>query len=84
VVKDTSVMTATVVGALVGGLAGYLFFTERGKAVRRRLEPALEDFAREFSGFRSSVQRIAGIASEGWNVLNQGVDQGGQGSGVRH
>lgn len=80
--KETSVITATVIGALVGSIAGYLLFTERGKALRRRLEPALEEFAREISGFRSSAQRIAGIATEGWNVLKQGTDQGVP--GVRH
>jgi gas vesicle protein len=82
-VKETSVMTATVLGAIVGGVAGYLFFTERGKAMRRQLEPALEEFARELSGFRSSVERLSVIASEGLNALNQGSDQWTRG-GVRH
>ena len=36
-------------------LAGYLFFTDRGRALRRQIEPALEDFARELSSFRGTV-----------------------------
>ncbi len=79
--KETSVLTATVLGALVGGVAGYLLFTERGKAIRRELEPALEDFVREVSGFRSSVQRIAGIATEGWNAFNSASGRMGE---MRH
>jgi gas vesicle protein len=81
-VKETSPVTATIVGAIVGGIAGYLFFTERGKAMRRQLEPALEEFARELSGFRTSVERLSNIASEGWSALSQGHDQWTP--GVRH
>ena len=34
-------------GAVIGALAGYIFFTERGRAIRYSIEPALEDlFAR--------------------------------------
>jgi gas vesicle protein len=82
-VRETSVITATVLGALVGGVAGYLFFTERGKAIRRQMEPALEEFTREFVGFRRSVQRIAGIASESWDVLSDAAAPSAPGA-VRH
>ena len=40
-------VAAAIVGGGDGGVAGYLFFTDRGRAWRRQLEPALEDFARE-------------------------------------
>ena len=69
-------MAATLVGALIGGLAGYLFFTERGRRVRRQIEPALEDFSREFMSFRNTVQEAAGVANEGWKLLNGTLGDG--------
>lgn len=71
-------MAATIVGAVIGGVAGYLFFTERGRSVRRQIEPALEDFSREFMSFRNTVQEAAGVASEGWKVLTDTLGEGGQ------
>jgi hypothetical protein len=78
--NDSRAMTAIVGGAVLGGLAGYFFFTERGRALRRELEPALEQFAHELNGFRSTLQRAVGVATEGWNMLNDG--QGRSGAGV--
>src|SRR6266849_4801577 len=68
-VTDKAV-AATLVGAVLGGLAGYFFFSERGRALRRQLEPALDDFARELNSFRSTMQKATGVASEGWKLLN--------------
>jgi len=66
------------VGAVIGGAAGYLFFTERGRKFRQGLEPALDDIARELNSFRGTVQRAAGVASEGWKLLNDALGDGGQ------
>ena len=66
-------LAATLVGAVIGGVAGYLFFTERGRSVRRQIEPALEDFSRELMSFRTTVQKAAGVASEGWQLLNDAL-----------
>ena len=74
---DRAVM-ATIVGAVIGGMAGYLFFTDRGRALRRQIEPALDDFSRELNSFRVTVQRAAGVASEGWKLLNDALDDGRQ------
>ena len=66
-------LAATLVGAVIGGVAGYLFFTEHGRSVRRQIEPALEDFSRELMSFRATVQKAAGVASEGWQLLNDAL-----------
>jgi gas vesicle protein len=71
-------MVATIVGALIGGVVGYLFFTERGRSLRRRIEPALEDFSRELMSFRDTVQTAGGVASEGWNLLNDTLGEEGR------
>ena len=54
-----------------------MFFTDRGRELRRQLEPALEDFARELNSFRGTVQKAAGVASEGWKLLNEAIGETG-------
>jgi hypothetical protein len=44
--------------------------------MRRSLEPALEDIARELNSFRATVQRAAGVATEGWKLLNDAMGEG--------
>jgi hypothetical protein len=78
-VNDNSrAVAATIVGAAIGGLAGYVLFTERGRAFRRQLDPAIENFVRELSSFRLTVEKAAGAASEGWKLLNEAMDSGSQ------
>jgi hypothetical protein len=75
-VADSSrTIAATLVGALIGGAAGYLFFSEHGRGFRRSLEPALDDLARELSSFRGTVQRATSVASEGWKLLNEALGE---------
>jgi hypothetical protein len=50
-----------------------MLFTEKGREWRRQLEPALDDLARELNNFRSTLTRAAGVASEGWRLLNDAV-----------
>ena len=70
--SDTSrALAATAIGAVFGGIAGYMFFTEHGRRWRTQLEPALEDIAAELSNFRGTVGKAAGVASEGWKLLNE-------------
>jgi hypothetical protein len=71
-------VAATIVGAVIGGVAGYLFFTEHGRRVRRQIEPALEDILRELMRFRNTVQTATGVANEGWKLLNDTLGEGGK------
>jgi len=64
---------AAVIGAVVGGFAGYVLFTDRGRELRRRIEPELEDFAHELMQLRGTVRRAVGVASQGWQVINETV-----------
>ena len=63
---DSRTIAATLAGAVIGGIVGYLFFTERGREVRRQVEPALDDIARELNSFRHTLRKAAGVAGEGW------------------
>ena len=73
---NSRVMAATIAGAMIGGLAGYLCLTNRGREVRQQIGPALDDLARELSSFRLTAQKAAGVATEGWKLLNEAMEQG--------
>lgn len=76
--NNSQEIVATIVGAVIGGVAGFLFFTERGRRVRRQIEPALEDFSREVVTFRNTAQEVGGVANEGWKLLHDLLGEGGK------
>jgi gas vesicle protein len=41
------IIGGAVLGAMLGAAAGYLFFTERGRRLRRDIEPDLQTIVRE-------------------------------------
>ena len=59
------------IGSALGAVAGYLFFTEPGRHFRRKLEPALDDLARELFNFKGAVARARGLAHEGWRLMDE-------------
>jgi gas vesicle protein len=65
------VIAGAVVGALVGATATYLFFTEAGKDVRNRLEPAVDDLRREFVRFQKTIEKLGAMANDGIRVVNE-------------
>ncbi len=74
---NSRTVVAAVLGGVIGGVAGYLFFTEQGRAFRRDLEPAIDDFARELKSFRRTLEKAATVASEGLKLLNEAMAEGG-------
>lgn len=71
------ILLSSLSGAVIGGFAGYLMFTESGRRVRRQLEPALDDFIREVQRLSTTVNRARNVASEGWRALNQVAGESG-------
>ena len=75
-------------GALAGAAAAYLFFTDEGRVVRDRIEPALNDVMEEFGKFRGVIERVGAMAVDGMNALEQFQQaRGGEtfpGSGMSH
>jgi hypothetical protein len=69
--ERSRVLTATVIGAVVGGLWGWLYMTEGGRRVRSQIEPKLDDFMRELSNVRGTVEKARSAANEGWRSLNE-------------
>jgi gas vesicle protein len=54
--ERTAIALSVLAGAVVGGVAGYLFFTEDGRQLREELEPRLHDLAREIDKARSIME----------------------------
>jgi gas vesicle protein len=82
----TAVTAGALIGAVVGAAASYLFFTERGRVLRDRIEPALEDLQREFGRFQGTIQQVGRMANEGARVVQEFSAARGQfpGSGTSH
>ena len=84
----TAITAGALIGAVVGAAASYLFFTERGRGLRDRIEPALEDLQREFGRFQGTIQQVGRMASEGARVVQEFSAARGQsqfpGSGTSH
>jgi hypothetical protein len=69
-VDDRSkILLSAVLGALAGGVAGYLYLTDGGRRVRQRLEPGLDDVGRELRRLRGAVDRARVAAQEGWEAV---------------
>jgi len=73
--NNSRVLAVTIVGAVVGSVAGYLFFTESGRSIRRQIEPALNDFAREFASFRETAVKASAVATDSWKLVNEALNE---------
>ena len=70
-VDDRSrVLMATCLGAVVGGVWGWLYMTESGRRVRDQIEPRLDDFMNELTRMRGTVEKARSAANEGWRSLS--------------
>jgi len=72
---------ATLMGAVVGGVGGWLYMTEGGRRVRDQLEPRLDDFMNELTRMRGTVDKARNAANEGWRSLSDMAGGGGQPQG---
>jgi hypothetical protein len=66
------------VGALVGAAATYLFFTDAGRRMRDRLEPAVDDLIREFQKFRRTLEKVGDMANDGVRAFQEFQQARGQ------
>ena len=76
--ERSRVLLATMMGAVAGGVWGWLYLTQSGVRVRVQIEPKLDDFVRELSNARGTVEKARTAASEGWRSLND-IAGGAQG-----
>ena len=69
--EQSRIMAGAAVGALIGAAASYLFFTERGRGFRERIEPAIDDLRGEFARFQKTIEKVGDMANEGMRVVNE-------------
>ena len=76
--ERSRVLMATFLGAVVGGVWGWLYMTESGRRVRNQIEPKLDDFMNELTRMRGTGEKARSAANEGWRSLSD-ITGGGQG-----
>lgn len=69
--ERSKVLMATLIGAVAGGVYGWLYMTEHGRRVRNQIEPKLDDFMSELTRMRGTVEKARTAANEGWRSLNE-------------
>ena len=67
----TAVLLGLTAGAIVGGVAGWLYFTEGGRRVRERLEPQIDQIAERAGALRDSALRAQRAAAESWRSVQE-------------
>jgi len=67
--ERSMVILGAVVGAALGGLAGYLFLTERGRRLRADVEPKLGAFVDDLVNLQATVSRASAAAGEGFRAV---------------
>ena len=69
--EQSRVMSGAIAGVLVGVAVSYLFFTERGRELRERIEPAVDEMKREFTKFQKTIAKVGEMANDGMRVMNE-------------
>ena len=69
--ERSRVLMATLIGAVAGGVWGWLYLTENGRRIRDQIEPKLDDFMNELTRVRGTVDKARTAANEGWRSLNE-------------
>jgi gas vesicle protein len=82
------VIFTALAGALIGGAAGFLLLTERGRRLRAELQPTLANFMSELQELQNTASQVRESATQGWqrveHLVNALVDQQSSFSGGAH
>jgi gas vesicle protein len=68
---QSQVTVCALCGAVIGAAAGYLFFTPGGRALRERIEPAIDDLKRDFVRFQGTIEKVGDLANDGLRMVNE-------------
>jgi gas vesicle protein len=69
--ESTGMLIGLVVGAAIGGAAGWLYLTEDGRRFRARIEPLIQDLADSALRLRDSALAAERAASESWRAARE-------------
>jgi gas vesicle protein len=67
----TAVLLGLTAGAVVGGVAGWLYLTEGGRRLREQLEPQIGEIAERAGALRASAQRAQRAAADSWRSVQE-------------
>ena len=73
--ERSRVLLSALLGAALGGVAGYLYLTEQGRYVRGRIEPTLDGIVTELERARAVGEKVREVAREGQRTLNDLVGE---------
>jgi len=62
-------------GALVGGVAGYLLLTDRGRDFRANVEPRVDDLLGEVQRLGAAFDRTRRAVEDGWRSFNRLMEE---------
>jgi gas vesicle protein len=79
--EKSQIMAGALIGAFIGAAATYLFWTEGGRQVRDRMEPALDNLRSDFYRFKGTLEKLGDMANEGMRVVNEFQSARGQSYG---
>ena len=68
--ERSRVLISACLGAVAGGVWGYLYLTESGRNLREQIEPRLDDLSGEMTRVRGTVDKARSAANEGWRSLS--------------
>ena len=68
---QSQITVCAVCGAIVGAAAGYLFFTPAGRALRERVEPAVDELKQDFQRFQKTLEKVGDLANDSLRVFNE-------------
>jgi gas vesicle protein len=71
VTDNSRTVTVTLIGAVLGAIAGYLCFTDRGRRLRQQFDHALDDVARALDRTRHTLNAVVATAHEGGTLLGE-------------
>ncbi|MEZ5319590.1 MAG: hypothetical protein R2752_19475 [Vicinamibacterales bacterium] len=67
--EQGTIWLGALAGAVAGGIVAYLFFTERGRALREDLAPHLSEIVDELGKARTAATRAREAVNESWQSV---------------
>ena len=73
--ERSQVLVATMLGAVVGGVFGCLYLTERGRYVRDQIEPVFDKVIDELQQTRTTLEKAREAVEEGRRTVDDVLHQ---------